>query len=248
MASKKSVWETLSAINVNDHTEKKNGLTYLSWAWAWGVLKNHYPNATFCKHIQENGMPFIKDENGNAYVQVTVTVEGENATELFPVLDYKNKSVRNPDSFAVNTAMQRALAKAISYHGLGHYIYAGEDVPQEDAPQSASAAATVGGVSGVGATTGNSKKPVSRAVQEAYAPTPDVIGPDGNARPTSDWNMVAMVFSEFLPMCETEESLKRFWGGNVAVVQKLKDDAPSLYAEIVEAFTKRKAQIKESAA
>jgi hypothetical protein len=135
--TKKSAWETLSKINVNDHTEKKNGLTYLSWAWAWGVLKDNYPDATFEKHIQPNGMPYIIDANGFAYVQVTVTVDGISATELFPVLDYKNKAVVKPDSFAINTAMQRALAKAISYHGLGHYIYAGEDLPQsEDAPQS----------------------------------------------------------------------------------------------------------------
>jgi hypothetical protein len=89
--TKKSVWETLSKINVNDHTEKKNGLTYLSWAWAWGVLKEHYPEATFEKHIQDNGMPYIMDANGFAYVQVTVTVDGISATELFPVLDYKKQ-------------------------------------------------------------------------------------------------------------------------------------------------------------
>ena len=81
--NKMSVWETLSKIDVNDHTEKKNGLTYLSWAWAWGVLKNHYPEAVFKKHIQPNGMPYIKDENGYAYVEVTVLVEGISATELF---------------------------------------------------------------------------------------------------------------------------------------------------------------------
>jgi hypothetical protein len=97
----KSVWETLSKVNVNDHTEKKNGLTYLSWAWAWGVLKDNYPDATFEKHVQPNGMPYIMDANGFAYVQVTVTVDGISATELFPVLDYKNKAVVKPDSFAV---------------------------------------------------------------------------------------------------------------------------------------------------
>ena len=129
MTEKKSVWETLSAINVNSHTEKKNGLTYLSWAWAWGVLKQHYPTATFEKHIQPDGMPYIRDAHGFAYVQVSVTVEGQTATELFPVLDHRNKAVQNPDAFAVNAAMQRALTKAISYHGLGHYIYAGEDLP-----------------------------------------------------------------------------------------------------------------------
>ncbi len=125
-----SVWETLSKIDVNDHTEKKNGLTYLSWAWAWGVLKNHYPEAEFKKHIQPNGMPYIKDENGYAYVEVTVLVEGISATELFPVLDYRNKAIQNPDAFKVNTAFQRRLAQAIRYHRMGPSIHASEDIPQ----------------------------------------------------------------------------------------------------------------------
>lgn len=130
----KSVWETLSAINVNEHTEKKNGLTYLSWAWAWGVLKNHYPTAQFQKHISESGLPFFRDENGYTYVAVSVTVGDQTHTEVMPVINYSNKAVQNPDSFQVNTALQRCLAKAISYHGLGHYIYAGEDLPQEEEP------------------------------------------------------------------------------------------------------------------
>jgi hypothetical protein len=133
-AMTKSVWETLSSINVNEHTEKKNGLTYLSWAWAWGMLKKHYPTAQFQKHITEKGLPYFKDEQGFAYVAVSVTVEEQTHTEVFPVLDYKNKAVQNPDAFAVNSALQRCLAKAISYHGLGHYIYAGEDLPQGDEP------------------------------------------------------------------------------------------------------------------
>ena len=134
MSDKKSVWETLSAINVNDHTEKKNGLTYLSWAWAWGVLKKHYPSAQFQKHITEQGLPYFKDDQGYTYVAVSVTVEDQTHTEVFPVLDFRNKAVQNPDSFAVNSALQRCLATAISYHGLGYYIYAGEDLPQGDEP------------------------------------------------------------------------------------------------------------------
>jgi hypothetical protein len=137
MAEKKSVWETLSAINVNEHTEKKNGLTYLSWAWAWGMLKKHYPEAQFQKHVGDNGLPYSKDESGFTYVTVSVMVENITHTEVFPVLDHRNKSIQNPDSFAVNASLQRALAKAISYHGLGHYIYAGEDLPMDDTPPKA---------------------------------------------------------------------------------------------------------------
>jgi hypothetical protein len=76
LTNKKSVWETLSAINVNEHTEKKNGLTYLSWAWAWGMLKKHYPEAQFQKHTDSNGLPYFKDEHGFAFVIVSVEVEG----------------------------------------------------------------------------------------------------------------------------------------------------------------------------
>ena len=247
MTAKKSVWETLSAINVNDHTEKKQGLTYLSWAWAWGVLKKHYPSASFTKHIQPDGTPVIKDENGSAYVQVTVTVEGESVTELFPVLDYKNKSISHPDSFAVNTAMQRALAKAISYHGLGHYIYAGEDLPQDDAPQSASGARSGGSGSsrgsGAGAADGG-----PQGQQDTPDGIPDVRGPDGSKLATGTLETIAAVFSEFVPLCETQKDLEKLWVTNKEALQTLKEQAPDLHSGVRESFTKRKAQIKESKA
>lgn len=245
--TKKSVWETLSKINVNGHTEKKNGLTYLSWAWAWGVLKEHYPDATFEKHIQPNGMPYIMDANGFAYVQVTVTVDGISSTELFPVLDYKNKAVVKPDSFAINTAMQRALAKAISYHGLGHYIYAGEDVPQAEeptqsapeAPQKPKPAAAV-----VAAPAAAVAAPAP-----AEAPTPSVKDAEGAERKTSGWDMVADTMCEIaVHFAKDEEQLKKVWSLNLSVLNQLKDAAPSLHEQVVATFKTRKAQIKGEAA
>lgn len=126
-----SVWETLSTIDVSEHTEKKGKFTYLSWAWAWGVLKKNYPEATFIKH-EYNSLPFMEDSQGFAYVKVTVTVNDHSLSETMPVLNHQNKAVQNPDSFAVNTSLQRCLAKAIAMHGLGHYIYAGEDLPPSE--------------------------------------------------------------------------------------------------------------------
>jgi len=129
---KKTVWETLSPIDVSAHTEEKNGFTYLSWAWAWSTLKDQYPDATYTKHTfnYANGwVPYMSGADGSAYVMVTVKVDGEEATEVFPVLDYKNQAIMNPNSFQVNTALQRCLAKVISILGLGAYIYAGEDLP-----------------------------------------------------------------------------------------------------------------------
>ena len=130
-----SVWETLTTdemkLEVDQHRQKKGNLDYLSWAWAWGKLKDKFPEATFEKYWFDNGsshVPYTTDGKGHAYVQVTVTVEGSSLTEILPVLDNKNKPVTNPDSFQVNTALQRCLCKAIAYHGLGFHIYAGEDL------------------------------------------------------------------------------------------------------------------------
>jgi len=128
-----SVWEKLSKIDVSEHTEKKGDLTYLSWAWAWGIVKENYPSASFQKNLFDgtNGMrPYMVDSEGYAFVSVTVRISGEEQTEILPVLDYRNKAVKNPDSFSVNTSLQRCLAKCCAMHGLGHYIYAGEDLPQ----------------------------------------------------------------------------------------------------------------------
>ena len=131
MTTKKNAWEILSKIDCTEHAEDKNGLTYLSWAWAWGILKENFPDASFEKHYFD-GLPYAADTNGYAYVKVSVTVEGTEVTETMPVLDYRNKAVKNPDAFSVNSSLQRCLTKAISYHGLGHYIYAGEDLPPSD--------------------------------------------------------------------------------------------------------------------
>lgn len=120
-----SNYQTLRAINVNAHTEKKNNLTYLSWAWAVDQLLMQDPSATW-----SYGEPVRFGET--LMVFCTVTAFGKSMTSQLPVMDYRNKAIPNPDSMAVNTAMQRCLAKAIALHGLGLYIYAGEDVPEED--------------------------------------------------------------------------------------------------------------------
>lgn len=128
-----NVFATLNAINVNEHTEKKNGLTYLSWAWAWGVLKSNFPNSTFKVYEDVNGLNYFTDGR-TCYVKCSVTVEGCEMIETLPVMDYKNASipVDRVTSFDVNKAIKRCITKAISLHGLGLYIYAGEDLPEEE--------------------------------------------------------------------------------------------------------------------
>jgi len=115
----------LRKINVNEHTEKKGKFTYLSWAWAVDQLLQADPMATW-----EYQAPMQFGET--LMVFCTVSAFGKTMTSQLPVLNAQNKAIVNPDAFAVNTAMQRCLAKAIALHGIGLYIYAGEDIPNEE--------------------------------------------------------------------------------------------------------------------
>jgi len=124
--------EKLLSKNVNEHIEKKNNLSYLSWAWAWAEALKADPQATYEVQFFD-GKPYV-DINGTAMVFVTATMFGKPMTCQLPVMDYRNKAIPKPDAFAVNTAIMRCMTKALSLHGLGLYIYAGEDLP-EDAPR-----------------------------------------------------------------------------------------------------------------
>lgn len=133
MADKMNYFEVLNSINVSDKTEKKGNLTYLSWAWAWGELKKRYPNATY--KIYENEMGWNYHTDGKtAWVKTGVTVEGIENIEYLPVMDFKNNSipVEKVTSTDVNKTIQRSLTKAVARHGLGLYIYAGEDLPESE--------------------------------------------------------------------------------------------------------------------
>lgn len=130
MNEEKSVYEVLSAINVNGHTEKKNGLTFLAWAFAWDAVKKNFPDATY--NIYENNLGWNYHTDGKTcWVKTSVTICGSEMVEYLPVMDFKNASIPldKVTSFDVNKAIQRALTKACARHGLGLYIYAGEDLP-----------------------------------------------------------------------------------------------------------------------
>ena len=124
--------EALLKTDVNAHTEKKNNLTYLSWAWAWAEALKADPKSTF--KVEMFGDKCFMDINGTAMVWVTVTMFDKPMTCQLPVMDYRNKAIPSPDAFQVNTAIMRCMTKALSLHGLGLYIYAGEDLPEESKP------------------------------------------------------------------------------------------------------------------
>lgn len=132
-----SIFSTLNSINVNDHIEKKNGLSYLSWAWAWAEVKKAYPEATYTIYENKDGL-FYHTDGKTAWVKTGVTIEGLEHIEYLPVMDLRNRSipVEAITSFDVNKAVQRSLTKACARHGLGLYVYAGEDLPEsEQEPQ-----------------------------------------------------------------------------------------------------------------
>jgi len=121
--------EMLLKKNVNEHVEKKNGLSYLSWAWAWAEALKADPTANY--KIEMFNCKCYMEINGTAMVFVTVTMFDKPMTCQLPVMDYRNKAILNPDAFAVNTAIMRCMTKALALHGLGLYLYSGEDVPEE---------------------------------------------------------------------------------------------------------------------
>jgi hypothetical protein len=118
----------LSAINVNDHIEKKGGFSYLSWPFAVSQLRLSDPAATW-EVRRFDGLPYLMTDAG-VFVEVAVTVQGITLSQLHPVLDGRNRPILAPSAFDINTSIQRCLVKAIALHGLGLYVYAGEDLPQ----------------------------------------------------------------------------------------------------------------------
>ena len=137
-----NVFATLNAIDCSAHTERKNGLTYLSWAWAWAEVKKRYPSAVYTIYENANGWNYHTDGR-TCWVKTGVTIEGLEHIEYLPVMDYRNASIPadKVTSFDVNKAIQRSLTKACARHGLGLYIYAGEDLPEAGAAYAPLAAA-----------------------------------------------------------------------------------------------------------
>jgi len=128
-----SVWATLSQVDVSDRIEKKQNLSFLSWAWAWGTLMEHYPQAEYSFQEPESAT------DGSLMVFCTVTIDSLSRQMWLPVMDYKNKAIPNPNAFQLNTAKMRCLVKCLAMFGLGHYIYAGEDLPNAEADRQAEA-------------------------------------------------------------------------------------------------------------
>lgn len=211
--------------NVNEYTEKKNGLTYLSWAGAWGEALKADPAVNF-KVEMFDGTPLMM-VGGSFMVWVTVTMFGKPVTCMLPVLDYRNKPIATPNAFDVNTSIMRCLVKAIAMHGLGLYIYAGEGAPEdEEAPK---------------------PEPVK---VEAPKPTPVVKKtPERKPKPDeiTEWDdsdearqLFADGMIEYTHLCTSLEQLQGFWGKNHLQLDSLKRTHPELYQRVLTKFSELK--------
>ena len=221
----------LLKINVNDHTEKKNGLTYLSWAWAWAEVLKADPTAVFdvktFSSDQYTEKPYM-DVNGTGMVWVTVTMFGQPRTCMLPVMDYRNKPITNPDAFAVNTAIMRCLTKAIALHGLSLYIYAGEDLPEEaaDVEFKQEQAAKVEAI-------------VEKAIKKIATGTPEE---DASRELFAD-GMIEYANKAW--HVKSVNDLSDYWKNNQTDLDALKRSHPDLYTKVRDHFTELKLKFKQ---
>ena len=219
----------LLKINVNDHTEKKNGLTYLSWAWAWQEALKADPTATFevktFAHDQYTEMPYM-NVNGTGLVWVTVTLFGQTRTCMLPVMDYKNKPILNPDAFAVNTAIMRCMTKALALHGLGLYIYSGDDLPEEESKPAP-------------ITEAKATKPVVKVANKSPQPK-DWDNSDASRRLFAD----GMI--EWTTHCTTVAGLNSYWKSNELQLDSLKETHPPMYEEVLKCFKELKTKLNQT--
>ena len=233
-------YKQLREIDVSKYTEKKNGLTYLSWAWAVDQLLLSDPKAYWFysepKHWGETVMVFC-----------TVVSNDVARTAQLPVMDYRNKAIPNPDAFAVNTAMQRCLAKAIALHGIGLYIYNGEDVPPElgidvkqDAPKKPEPAVkpaykTVG-------VTPDPKPPVK--VEPAPKPAPVkgwTLSADHQEFGSPEWVLAIKGGAEAaLALAVTVDDVANIFKNNRVSFDKIEEVDKNAYADLMSNFSSTK--------
>lgn len=233
--SKKEIWEALSKINVNEHTESKMNLTYLSWAWAWKSLKDNYPQAAysftqFVTQSGENSLDYRKYGDGTGSVECTITIGDQRESMWLPIMDNRNNAIENPNARQVSDAKMRCLVKCISMLGLGLYIYAGEDVPQEatasepDPKPKAKAKAKA------------KAKPKAKEIPGLIMP----FQPDPDPATDDNPNKVALTLITFAGEAESIDELMNFYKSNKEAIDRLSVSHPNSHKEVMASFTKRK--------
>ena len=227
--SKKEIWETLSKINVNEHTESKMNLTYLSWAWAWSCLKDNYPQAsykftTWTADVGRFETDYLAYNDDTGSVECTITIGDQHESMWLPIMDNRNNAIQNPNARQVSDAKMRCLVKCISMLGLGLYIYAGEDVPQE--------------------ATAPEPEPKPKAKAKAKPKAKESAKPAEPARPdpaTDDNpNKVSLTLITLAGEAKSMDELTEFYKTNKSAFDRLSVSDPESHKEVIEYFTKIK--------
>jgi hypothetical protein len=224
----------LLKLNVQDHVEKKNGLSYLSWAFAWAEALKADPTATFhvdtFQRADATTIPYM-DINGTAMVWVRTTLFSKEMTCMLPVMDHRNKPIQNPDAFQVNTAIMRCLTKCLAMHGLGLYIYAGEDLPEDDgaAPPPKPPAPPA-------------KPPAKMAGEAGRFQITVTTKPDST--PTDFINIVSEMAVVALEQAKSQADVMEIFKVNRSLFDKVKAIDAECHKDLMEAFKTKKDALK----
>jgi hypothetical protein len=208
-----SLVHELLKLSVKDHTEKKNGLSYLSWAWAWTEALKADHTANFEVKMFDGGESPYMVVNGTGMVWVTVTMFGKPMTCFLPIMDHRNKPIQQPDAFQVNTSLMRCMTKALALHGIGLYIYAGEDLPEQD-----------------------EAKPEVKAVKTAEAKARDDQD-DANIA------LFGQSMIDFVGICKSVPDLMSYWKANQEQIERLQANNAALYEKVVHVFKTARAEL-----
>jgi hypothetical protein len=209
----KDVWDNLSKIDCSDKIEKKMNLSYLSWAWAWGVLQEHYPQAQYLFYQGESDVPYVQYPDGTAEVRCRVSIDNLTREMTLSVMDYKNNAVQNPNSRQVNDTKMRCLVKCLAMYGLGHYIYAGEDVPSADKEPV------------------KKEKPVKEEPTPVETPTEDVEADKGYG--TEEWaELFVKSFLDLAKLSKTKDAMTSYYKNNTKDLATLRDNFPKMKTDL----------------
>ena len=212
----KEVWDKLSKIDCSDKIEKKGKLTYLSWAWAWGILQEHYPQAQYLFYQGEDDVPYVRYPDGTGEVRCRVSIDNLTREMTLCVMDFKNNAVKNPNSSQVNNSKMRCLTKCLAMFGLGHYIYAGEDLPEDVEDD----------IDNLDDETESKEEPTP-----VETPTEDVEADKGYG--TEEWaELFVKSFLELSKLSKTKEAMTSYYKNNTKDLATLRDNFPKMKADL----------------
>jgi len=227
----KTIWETLSKIDCSEHTEDKGGLTYLSWAWCWQLLVENFPFAQYEFADAET------HADGSMTVHCTVIIGACRRSMWLPVMDHRNRALVNPDSRSISDSKMRCLTKCIAMFGLGHYIYAGEDLPVSPQEEDGDETPRKGSTEAKGKTNtppAASAEPEQEDEEEQSIPR--------NEEEAHKWVQIATSFID--EFCDDYDGLKAYWSANAESITAV-EKYPEEYQILRNHFADARAKLEE---